>query len=420
MTRRQPTELSTGRATGSTPSAVNDSGEDRRFVATARVVNQGAGIADEAAASPVREEGQPTYLRFGRLAWATLGIVGVLIVVGFVVGRVALLVIPLVLALFPAALLMPVAKWLKERGVPASVASVLTILGALGLVVGLFAAVTPLVAGQLPGLVDSVGAGVDQLEAWLTDDPLGVGLEINGFSQLIEEGREQLGTVGADLAGGAMTALIAAVEGVTALLLLIVALFFYLKDDGKLARGVIRTMPASWRQDATALGDRFWMTTGNYFRGQLLVALIDAVFIGIGLVLLGIPLAVPLAILVFFGALFPIVGAVVSGSAAVLVALADAGPLTALAVIGLVVAVQQAEGNILQPLILSRAIRLHPLVVLASIVIGSILLGILGAFLAVPVAASIARAIDYLRGEEDREETGERADDPEELVEADT
>jgi predicted PurR-regulated permease PerM len=368
----------------------------------------------------VTVEEERTYLRLGRYAWATLGIVLVVVVLGVVIGELALLFVPLVLALFPAALLMPVAQWLKKVGVPAALAALLTLVGGIALVAGIFAAITPLIANEMPALVDSVGEGVDQLEGWLQDDPLGVGFDFDGFSNLIETGREQLSEMGDGLAGGvaggAVTAATVLVEGVTALLLMLVAMFFYLKDDGKLARGFIRTLPESWREDATALGHRFWTTTGRYFRGQILVAFVDAVLIGIGLLILGIPLAVPLAVLVFFGGLFPIVGAIVTGAVAVLVALADAGPTTALIVAGLVLAVQQAEGNILEPLILAKVIRLHPLVVLVSIAAGAVLLGVLGAFLAVPVAASIARAIDYLRGEEDPEEAEETADDPEDLV----
>ncbi|MEX0657943.1 MAG: AI-2E family transporter, partial [Egibacteraceae bacterium] len=129
-----------------------------------------------------------------------------------------------------------------------------------------------------------------------------------------------------------------------------------------------------------------WTTLGRYFRGQLLVAAVDAVLIGLGLLLLGIPLAVPLAVLIFFGGLFPIVGAVTSGVVAVLVALADAGLATALIVLGLIVAVQQLESNVLEPVVLGKTLALHPLMVLLAITAGAVTLGVLGAFLAVPVA----------------------------------
>jgi putative heme transporter len=179
--------------------------------------------------------------------------------------------------------------------------------------------------------------------------------------------------------------------------LMLVTLFFFLKDGQRLTDGVISTAPPRHRRRLTEVAQRAWDTVGSYFRGQLLVALVDAVFIGIGLLILGVPLALPLAVLIFFGGLFPIVGAVTTGALAVLVALADAGPVTALIVLGLVLLVQQLESNVLEPLILGHVISLHPLVILLAITTGAVTLGILGAFLAVPVTATIARIIDYVR-----------------------
>ena len=372
---------------------------------------------------PGKGSRETTLWRLGRHAWAILGIVGVLVVLGIAVDALKLVVIPLVLALFPAALLMPAAQWLKRRlRLPPSLAALLTMLGAMALVAGLFAALAPAVRSEVPELTRSLGEGIRTLEDWLAGDPLGIGLEFEGFRQIMERARDQVGKlgsgVGMDVAGSALTAATMLLEGLAAFLLLLVALFFYLKDDGRLARGVICLLPRPWHRHATALADRFWTTTGRYFRGQLLIALVDAVFIGVGLLVLGVPLAIPLAVLVFFGGLLPIVGAVLSGSFAVLVALADAGPLTALGVLALVIAVQQAEGNILEPLILSRVIRLHPLVVVVSIAAGAVLIGVLGAFLAVPIAASAARALEYVRGEEDPDLVDDAAEDPDELADA--
>jgi predicted PurR-regulated permease PerM len=132
----------------------------------------------------------------------------------------------------------------------------------------------------------------------------------------------------------------------------------------------------------------------------MVVALVDAVAIGIGLVLLGVPLAMPLALLIFLGGFFPIVGAFVSGLLAVLVALADQGLTTALLVLALVVVVQQAEGNLLEPLILSPVLRLHPFLIILAVTVGGVTYGVLGAFLAVPLTACLARIVDYLRGRE--------------------
>lgn len=325
-----------------------------------------------------------------------------LLAVGWLATRLSLALVPLVLALFPATLLVPVAAWLKEHGVPEALAALVSIvLGflAIGAVVGLM---VPLVQAELPGLVESASEGMDEVERFLADGPLPI--EVDGFSGLMERAAEQLGGDGeGDGEGGgggtgaAAEALTAAFEGVAGFLLLLVALFFYLKEGPRLLRGILATLPERARPRVETFGRRVWTTVGPYFRGQMLVALVDAVFIGLGLVLLGVPLAVPLAVLVFFGALFPIVGSITAGALAVLVGLADGGLTTGLLVLGLIVLVQQLEGNILQPFILGKVVHLHPLVVLLSLTAGAVLFGILGAFLAVPVAAVIARTVEDAR-----------------------
>jgi putative heme transporter len=339
--------------------------------------------------------------RLGRTSWALVGILLVAAVIGYVLSLMPLVVIPLVLALFPATLLTPVAGWLRRIGAPAALAAIVSILLGLLLIGAVIGAMVPLVMAQAPELAESAGEGLRELESFLEDGPLG--LDIGGFDEIVELAQEQLGEAG-DLAPQAFTAAAAAFETIAGILLLFVVLFFYLKDGPRIGQGLASLVPQQHRSQARRLGGRSWDTLGSYFRGQLLVALADAVGIGIGLVLLGVPLALPLAVLVFFGGLFPIVGAVVTGSLAVLVALADQGLVVGLIVLGLVLAVQQLEGNVLEPLILGRAIHLHPLVILVSITAGAVVFGILGAFLAVPVAAVISVIVEDLRGEEPDED----------------
>jgi putative heme transporter len=360
---------------------------------------------DAAAPVPTGGPPEPTRLwRVGRSAWALVGVAVALALLGYVASALTIVLVPVVLALFPATLLAPVADRLRRLGLPSALAALLALL--LGLVVffGVLAGAIALVVAQLPELLESAAEGIGQIEAWLEDDPLGIGVE--GFSDLLAFVQEQLGEAG-DLAGQASTAAVLAFEAVAGLLLLFVVLFFYLKDGRRLRDAIVTTAPVA-RQPLVREGlDRSWSTLSGYVQGQLLVALVDAVAIGIGLLVLGVPLALPLAILVLFGGLFPIVGAVATGALAVLVALADGGLTTALIVLGIVLAVQQLEGNVLEPLILGRTIHLHPLVVVTSITAGAAVLGILGAFLAVPVAAIVARVIDLLRGR--TEEAGEDA-----------
>jgi len=326
--------------------------------------------------------------RVGGAAWALIGIVGVLVIVGVVTSRLSLVVIPLILALFPATVLAPLASRLKEWGAPDSLAALLSILVALLVVGGIVGAMVPLVASDFPDLVESASSGIEELEALLQGDPFGLG--IDGPSDLFDAVRDQLGAVG-EYVDQAVSAGAAVFRMLAGLLLLFVILFFYLKDGRRLVNGVLSIVPRRHRERGNAAAEVAWDTLGQYFRGQLLVALADAVFIGIGLLLLGIPLAVPLAVLIFFGALFPLIGAILTGGLAVLVALADGGLIAALVVLGLIIGVQQLEGNVLQPYIQSRAIQLHPLVILLSVTAGSLVLGVLGAFIAVPAVAVAAR-----------------------------
>lgn len=348
-------------------------------------------------------EGQARLWRAGRTSWAWLGVLGLTAVLLWLLSLVPLVVIPFVLALFPATLLEPVERWLERVGLPSAAASIVTIVAGIALLVGVIGSMIALIVDQVPDLAESAGEGIEQLEGFLED----VGAP--DLSELADRAREQLGQAG-EYVGQAAQAAVVAFEAVAGLLLMLVVLFFFLKDGRRLTEGVLSVTPARFRERAGGIAYRAWDTLGAYFRGQLLVALVDAVVIGVGLVILGVPLAIPLAVLIFFGGLFPIVGAVTTGALAVLVALADAGLTAGLIVLGLIVLVQQLEGNVLEPLILGRAIHLHPLVVLLSITAGAVTIGILGAFLAVPLAAVVARSVEYLRDGEADEEESTRAD----------
>lgn len=164
-------------------------------------------------------------------------------------------------------------------------------------------------------------------------------------------------------------------------------------------------MPAHKQELVRASGKRAWDTLTAYVRGVVVIAVIDTIGIATGLVLLGVPFAFPLAVLVFFGAFFPIVGAFVSGLAAVLVALVTLGPTMALVVLGIVIAVQQLEGNVLQPVVMGHAVPLHPVVVLLAVTAGGLLAGIAGLAFAVPIAACLSAV-----GNEWRERTSSQPD----------
>lgn len=335
-------------------------------------------------------------VRVGRIAWAAVGVLVLLVVLGLLVREVSLVVTAFVIGLFPAALLSPAAEALKRRRVPGALAALLVLLGFLGLFVLLFRWLVPRVAAEVPELAEQASAGLASIEEWLSDGPLPVDVDLRGVESGARAAVENFAEGRAFEQG--LGAAVMVVDFLTGLVLVFVIVFFVLKDGRRLWTGVADLLPDRYRAQVDEGGARVWWTVGAYIRGQLLVALFDAALIGLGLLLLGVPLVLPLTVLVFLGALFPIVGAFLSGLAAVLVALASEGLTTALLVLLVIIGAQQAEGNLLQPLIMSKVIALHPLVVVLSIAAGVVAFGILGAFLAVPLAAAAARIVDMVRG----------------------
>lgn len=326
--------------------------------------------------------------RLGTHAWSLLGIVGVAVVAWIVLSRLTIVVVPLLLALFPAAVLSPVSNWLKSNGVPRALAALLVVLGGFAVLAGMVAAVVPSFVSQAPELADSITQAIARLEPLLQRLP-GVG---RGTS--LEELAQQVVGSWSGIAAVVGRNLLNVLSG---LVLLVVALFFYLYQGGRMVCGAQRLLPRRHRVLAHELTGRVWDTIGAFLRGQMVVALIDAVLIGAGLALLGVPLALPLAVLVFFGAFLPFIGAFLSGLVATLVALASGGPGLALAALGVVVVVQQLEGNLIDPVVMARVVRLPPFAVIVAISAGATLLGVLGAFLAVPATAAAVQVVEVLR-----------------------
>lgn len=274
------------------------------------------------------------------------------------------------------------------------------LIGTLVVIGGGLAALVPAVASQVDGLRQSLLAGYEDLKAFLSSGPFG--LQPIAVEDLLDRARRQLQESGANIGSGVFGALVVVTEGVAGVLFGVVALFFYLKDGQRLAEWLRDLFPLHLRADAAEVGVRAWQTVGAYVRGQLVIAVVDATLIGIGIVVLGVPLALPLIVVVFIGGLFPIVGAVVAGFIAVLAALATVGLSKALILLAVIVVVQQVEGDVLAPVVLGKATQLHPLATLVALAAGTVLLGVLGAFLSVPVAASGARAVNCLRSRERR------------------
>ncbi|WP_219416297.1 AI-2E family transporter [Pseudonocardia nigra] len=313
----------------------------------------------------------------------------VLVVVAWMLAaRLALVVVPMILALFPAALLAPAVGWLDRLRVPRPLAVLAVLLTAAAVVAGAGFLVVPAVAAELPTLARSLTDAGNRLDALIDQLPSVPPDTTPG--ELIRQGVVAV-------VGGVGSAVRTGLSLLSGLVLAVVLLALYLAGGARIVATGTSALPAARRPAARELLDQVWQTLSTYTRTLFVVALLDATLIGLGLWALDVPVVLPLSVLVFFGAFVPFVGAFVSGLVAVLVAFADAGVVSALLVLGLIVVVQQIEGNVVQPLLMGRAIRLSAFTVIVAIGIGAALLGVLGAFLAVPVAAVTARTITFAR-----------------------
>lgn len=308
----------------------------------------------------------------------------------WVLLKVALVAFALLVALLLAALLEPLAHRL-HRALPAWAAALLSVASLLGVVVGIGVLLTRRVTGQVDQLGSSLRQSLDRIRDWLVNGPLSLQpQQVNQVRSQIVSGVQSAIPSGFTLASMA----IAAVSG---MLLALFVLFFLLKDGPGMWRWIVEAAPAHHRERLDEAGRRAWETTGNYVVGAVLIAVADAVGIGIALFALGVPLATSLTLLVFLGAFVPLLGAIVSGAVAVLVTLVTKGFVAALIVLLVVLVVQNVEGNLLQPLIQGRAVKLHPVVILVVVTAAYLLFGIAGAVVAVPVVAVSYRVARYLR-----------------------
>ncbi|WP_256841590.1 AI-2E family transporter [Ornithinimicrobium cryptoxanthini] len=311
----------------------------------------------------------------------------------WVMSQVWVGLFPVLLALIVSTVLSGPVRWLKRHGLPAAAAAGITLVTSLLLVIGVLAAIAPSIIGQFGDVVDRASEGVGEVRKWLAGPP--VNLENEQISNAIQEGTAWLQERGSDIASGVFTGVSAVTSGFITLALVIVLTFFFIKDGPAFLPWVRQVTGRTAGRHLTELLTRVWTTLGGFIRTQAIVSAVDAVFIGLGLVILGVPLAPALAILTFMAGFIPLVGAFVAGALAVLVALVSNGWVTALWVLGIVLLVQQVEGNVLQPVLQSRTMQMHPGIILLSVAAGGTLFGIPGAFLAVPIAASAIVALRY-------------------------
>jgi predicted PurR-regulated permease PerM len=323
----------------------------------------------------------------------TLIVVGGIVLLALFAKRMMVVVIPVIVALLLATLLSPLAHWLQTRRVPPALASALSVGLAFFIFLGLWGLVIPPFISQVPEVVDGVQRGAGQVADALK--PLGISND--DVQGAIQRGREEL--KGGKAAGTVLNGAMLLVQWAAAVVLIVVLTIFFLKDGRMLRDWTLSLFAEQRRPVLREVSDRAWSALATYIQGVFLVATIDAVLIGAVLLIVGVPIALPLIVLTFIAAFFPIVGSVLAGAAATLVALVSGGTVDAVIVLAAIVAVQQLEGNVFYPLVVGKRLKLHPVAILLVLTAGGVLAGVAGAFLAIPVAAVASAVLDYMRKE---------------------
>jgi predicted PurR-regulated permease PerM len=329
-------------------------------------------------------------------AWAwriglLLAVAGALV---WLLGKVSFLIIPVMVAALLAGLLYPVVAWLRKVGLPNGAAVAITVLGFIGLIAGSLALVGRQLVSGFGALWQEALTGIQTIQTWLAEGPLH--LTAAQIDRYIADATAALQNNSSSILSGALSFGSTAGHFAAGLILALFILIFFLLEGERIWGFLVRLLPRQARAAADGAGRRGWTSMVSYTRIQMFVAFVDAVGIGIGAAVIGVPLALPLSVLVFIGSFIPVVGALVTGAIAVLLALVANGPVNALIMLGIVLLVQQLESHILQPLVMGKAVALHPVAVILSVAAGSYLAGIPGALFAVPLLAVANSAIRYI------------------------
>jgi len=319
--------------------------------------------------------------------------------------QITLVVIPVLLALILAAAIAPFVNWLRRKGWPSALATGVSFLLLLIVFGGLITGIVFAIRSEWSSLVDQAVDGFNKLYEFIQDS------SIPHDAATIENARDAaIGFATSSTVGnGALAGIGAATNFITGFLLMAVVLFYFLKDGDKIWAFVLRWFHGERLEKARLSGTRAMEVLGGYVRGTAIVAAVDSICIGAALFILQVPLALPLSVIVFVGSFIPLVGATAAGVLAALIALVANGPVVALIVVIVIIAVNQIEGNFLQPVVMGRTLSIHALVILLALTAGTILAGIVGAILSVPIAAVSWAIIKVWIGEDD----GNPEEDPE-------
>ena len=347
-------------------------------------------------------------------AWRLLVILAAIAALLWLMDRLQLIVVPVALAVILTALLLPAVDWLDRRGAPRGAAVALVLLTGFGAFGGILSFVVSQFISGLPGLTEQVTRSIDNATQWLIEGPAHLSREQidragDTVVKSLRDNQERL-------TSGALSTATTITEIVTGALLMVFTLIFLLYGGRNIYAFLTRIVPAHTRDRVRDAGRAGFGSLIGYVRATFLVALVDAVGIGAGLAVMSVPLALPLASLVFLGAFIPLVGAVVTGFLAVVVALLAKGFVYALITLGLIIAVQQLEAHVLQPLVMGRAVSIHPLAIVLAISAGAVLGGIVGALLAVPALAFLNSAIRVLAADDPAAEATELQNSDDALI----
>jgi len=330
----------------------------------------------------------------GAWSWRILLVVAVVGVFVWLVAQLRVIVIPFLVALLVSALLVPLSGWLQRHRWPKWVAVATVLVAFLVVVSGLVLLVVLQIIDGWPALRDRSIASYGDLKDFLLTSPLHLTeAQINGYfsdavaavrqdSQPLVRGALSLGSTAGHVAAGFVLALFATI--------------FVLVGGAEIWRWVVRLFPRASRAAIDGAGRAGWLTLTNFVKVQIFVAFVDAVGIGLGALLLGLPLVAPIAIAVFLGSFVPVVGAVATGAVAVVIALVYNGWVVALLMLAVVIVVQQIEGHLLQPFVMGNAVKVHPLAVVFAVAAGTLVAGIPGALFAVPIVAVLNVMITYV------------------------
>lgn len=330
------------------------------------------------------------------ISWRLLAVTGLIAVFIFLVMQLKIIIIPFLVAILVTALLFPLVQWLTRKGIKRGISVAISLVSLIVVVAGLVFLVTTQIRSAYPELKDRFGVFLNEGRAVLSKEPFNV--DTNDLKDVTQQGLTYAQENSSTLLSGLSSAGSTAGHVGAGIFLALFSVIFLLLDGKNIWRWVTNLFPRNNRTRLLEAGNKGWRTLIGFVKSQVAVAGVDAVGIGLGALLLQVPLAIPIAVMVFLGSFIPVVGAVVTGLVAVVLALVFNGWLAALLMLGVVLLVQFAEGHILQPFLIGKAVKIHPLAIVLAVAVGTLLAGIPGALFAVPIAAVLNVMVSHLLG----------------------